>query len=92
MKKRHRIYQRTDNGRKAWEEEVGLPFAYRKILGLIDHPTYSDEIVKSMSQNSGEQVLAWLDELESLGFVACAFVALGADGYEPVRRQVAYGG
>jgi DNA-binding PadR family transcriptional regulator len=90
VNRRDRIYQRTDSGRKAWQDEnSGLPPAYRGILGLIDHPTPSGEIVNGMFPDSEGQVLAWLDELESLGFVACSTVALGAEGYEPVRRQVA---
>lgn len=74
MKKRARIYQRTKSGSKAWEDEKsGLPPAYRKILGLIDHPTQPDEVIHSMSQDLEEQVRAWLDELESLCFVACSY-------------------
>lgn len=80
MKKRDRIYQRTDSGSKAWEsEKSGLPPAHRKILGLIDQATDSHEVIDNMSEHSEEQVLAWLEELESLCFVACSYPTLAAD-------------
>jgi hypothetical protein len=90
MKRQDRTYSRTDAGSRAWQDEnSGLRPAYRKILGLINQATDSHEVVNSMSEDS-EQVLAWLDELESLCFVACSYPTLAADEYEPVRRHVAY--
>jgi len=91
MKKRDCTYRRTDSGCKAWESESsGLPPAYRRILGLIDHSTHADQVISGMSQVPSEEVWGWLDELESLGFVEASFVALaGGECYEPVRRNVA---
>jgi hypothetical protein len=89
--KRDCTYQRTDSGHKALaNESSGLPPAYRKILGLTEHPTHADQVVGGMSQVSREEVLGWLDELESLGFLESSLVALAAgECYEPVRRSVA---
>ena len=90
MKRRQGVYRRTESGRTAWvSENSGIPPAYRKILGMIDHPTPSHEVIRCMSEDSEEQVWAWLDQLESLCFVESSFLALGADGYEPVQRNVA---
>jgi hypothetical protein len=89
MNKQLRIYQRTESGRRAWaDEKSGLPTAYRKILGLINQAIDSHEVINSMSEDSEKQVLAWLDELESLCFVACSSPTLAADEYELERRYV----
>jgi hypothetical protein len=88
MKRRNRVYRRTASGRKAWgNEESGLPPTDRKILGLIDQATDSHEVIRIMPESSEEQILAWLDELETLCYVACNPTP-ATD--EPVRRQVAH--
>ena len=88
MRKRDRVYRRTDSGRKALgNDKSGLPPTYRKILGLIDQPTDSHEVIRIMLESSEEQILAWLDELESLCYVACNPTPVTD---EPVRRQVAH--
>lgn len=90
MQKQHRIYGRTDAGRLAWEnEQSGLPAAYRKILGLLERLTPADEIIVSMPGDDPEDVLCWLDEMETLGFVECSFSRFSSAGYVPVRREVA---
>jgi hypothetical protein len=90
MIRRQGVYRRTESGRKAWvSENSGIPPGYRKILALIDHPTPSYEVINRLPEDSEQQVWAWLDELESLCFVESSFLASGADGYEPVRRNVA---
>ncbi|HWD23614.1 MAG TPA: hypothetical protein VG591_10840 [Burkholderiales bacterium] len=91
MQKQHRTYGRTDAGRHAWEnEKSGLPAAYRKILGLVERLTQADEIIVCMSGDDPEDVLCWLDEMETLGFVECSFSRSSNAGYVPVRREVAW--
>ncbi|MGH8668913.1 MAG: hypothetical protein ACREUH_06725 [Burkholderiales bacterium] len=74
-----RKYRRTEAGRKAWEsQQSGLPAAYRRILGLMHAAAYSDEVLGAMQEFSARQVLDWLDELDTLGFVEALPFAAGA--------------
>lgn len=65
-----RVYWRTQTGFKAWESpNSGLPSHYRHILGLIRSGTHVDAIRNDMQEYSDKEVLGWLDELDTLGFV-----------------------
>lgn len=90
MNRQECIYQRTEAGRRAWVDAYsGLPPAYRQILGLIQDPTSLSELIKALCDHPEKLVLAWLDQMESLGFIACSFDPLSLDGYEPVLREIA---
>jgi hypothetical protein len=85
MRRRAAVYRRTPSGRRAWLSEYsGLPLAYRRILALMDHPSPSCDLVACLSDYDEAQVWTWLDELESLCFVESSFLALNAEGCEPM--------
>jgi hypothetical protein len=64
------IYQRTEAGLRAWHSpRSGLPGPYRSILGLMQTETHSDAILAGLSQYTDKQILDWLAELETLGFI-----------------------
>ena len=66
-----RIYLLTEAGSRAWQSpRSGLPAHYRQILGLIQSETDADEIHVGMQSHSRRQINDWLDELDTLGFVA----------------------
>jgi hypothetical protein len=66
-----RLYRRTNSGRKALESErSGLPAAYRNILEMLETERTAAELVIAMrGVFSDRQVLAWLDELDTLCFI-----------------------
>ena len=85
------IYQRTEAGRRAWEDEhSGLPAWYRRMLGLAQEPTTADELIEAMSDHPEKDVFAWLDQMESLGFIVRSVNRSAGETYEPVMREVAY--
>jgi hypothetical protein len=49
-----------------------VPEWYRTILGLIRGETTFSEIIGGMSTHSQKEVLAWLEPLQTLGFVELA--------------------
>lgn len=66
-----RRYARTAAGQRAWEcPASGLPAHYRQIISLIAAKTSREEIFKEMAWHSTRQVQSWLDELQTLGFIA----------------------
>jgi hypothetical protein len=68
-----RSYVVTEAGCRAWENPAsGLPSHYRRILGLIQSRSDPDEICGGMRSHSRRQISDWLDELDTLGFVALA--------------------
>jgi hypothetical protein len=70
------IYQRTEAGLKAWRSpRSGLPAQYRSILGLIQTETHSDAILAGLGHYTDKQILDWLAELETLGFIESVAVA-----------------
>ncbi|TAK80518.1 MAG: hypothetical protein EPO20_27355 [Betaproteobacteria bacterium] len=71
MEESRRIFRRTNSGRKALESECsGLPAAYRKILEMLERERTAAELVSAMrGAFSDRQVLAWLDELDTLCFI-----------------------
>jgi hypothetical protein len=76
-----RVYLLTEAGSRAWESpRSGLPAHYRQILGLIQTETDAEEIHVGMRSHSQRQINDWLDELDTLGFVALV-------PGEPRRRQ-----
>jgi hypothetical protein len=65
------ICWRTEAGVKAWAfADSGLPEQYRRILGLIHRRTDFESIRAAISGSySDVQIFAWLDELDTLGFI-----------------------
>jgi len=63
-----RIYQRTDAGRRAAESSAAsLPAEYRRILGLIQDATHSDDVRTALRRHADEDIFTWLADLENLG-------------------------
>jgi hypothetical protein len=64
-----RTYRLLPTGTRALGSEKSVPPWYRAILGLLHGEMTSSEIVDAMSGRSKKEVLKWIDELETLGFV-----------------------
>ena len=70
MKRREAIYWRTHAGLRAWAcADSGLPAHYRRVLGAIHAPTNVAAIGAAVSASSERELLGWLDELDTLGFI-----------------------
>lgn len=64
-----RTYRLLPTGTRALGSEKSVPTWYRAVLGLLQGEMTSSEIVGAMSGHSKKEVLKWIDELETLGFV-----------------------
>jgi hypothetical protein len=62
-------YRRTQEGARALRSQRSVPAWYRSMLDLMPRETARSAICEGMSAHPRNQVLAWLDELETLGFV-----------------------
>ena len=66
-----RTYVLTKAGSKARaSRRSGLPTHYRQILELIRSVINEDEIHSALPSHPPRQVDDWLDELDTLGFIA----------------------
>jgi len=65
------IYLRTKEGRRAWASpRSGLPDHYRQILGLMTREEIdAAKVLAGMRPHSERQILDWLEELDTLGFI-----------------------
>jgi hypothetical protein len=65
-----RIFQRTEAGSAACgDENSGLPAQYRRILGVVSAATHSDVLRALLRRYSEKQILEWVAELLTLGFL-----------------------
>ena len=62
-------YRRTQEGARALRSQRSVPAWYRSMLDLMPRETDRSAICEGMGAHPRKQVLAWLDELETLGFV-----------------------
>lgn len=67
-----RTYRISAAGVRALASERSVPAWYRAILGLLQGEVASSRIVGAMGTHSRKEVLAWLEQLETLGFVEVA--------------------
>lgn len=67
-----RLYRLTVTGTLALQAKRSVPGWYRTILAMIDGDTPSAAICETLSAHPKKQVMAWLEQLETLGFVALA--------------------
>jgi len=74
----NRIYRLTATGARALGSERSVPKWYRAILGLVRAEMTSGEIIAGMSADRRKDVLMWIDQLETLGFVE-AVLPVGSD-------------
>lgn len=80
MPRMERIYRRTHEGLRAWENQnSGLRTEYRRILALIEGDTHSDVVRTSLSRYPDKQIYDWLEELQTLGFVESESVTAERD-------------
>ena len=84
-----RTYRLLPTGTRALGSEKSVPTWYRAILGLLHGEMTSGEIVDAMSGRSKKEVLKWIDELETLGFVELVrAAALDAPGTTTPSRAL----
>ena len=76
----NRVYRRTDLGAKALQSERSIPSWFRSILDAVSGETHFNAICETMGSHSRRQVLEWLDQLETLGFVDLVAFTLSAPG------------
>ena len=70
MANTNRIYQRTEDGRRACENaQGGLPELYRQLLCLTTHAADFAELRETLHDYSEVEIADALDELENLVFV-----------------------
>jgi hypothetical protein len=70
VNRKETIYWRTHAGSRAWAcAASGLPAHYRRILGAIHAPSAVASIHHAVKPCSESQLLSWLDELDTLGFI-----------------------
>ena len=65
-----RMYRLTTAGTLALQAKRSVPGWYRTILAMIPAETPSSAICETLSAHPRKQVMAWLEQLETLGFVA----------------------
>ena len=65
----NRTYRLATAGVRALASERSVPAWYRTILGLIQGETAVSVVRESMNIEPAKQVFAWIDELETLGFI-----------------------
>ena len=70
--KTNRTYRLTAAGVLALQAQRSVPEWYRTILAMFQGDTPADAICESLSAHSKKQVNAWLDQLETLDFIADA--------------------
>ena len=64
-----RTYRLTAAGVKALKSKRSVPVWYRAVLRLVDDETPSASIIAGMSAYPRRQVQAWIEQLETLGFL-----------------------
>jgi hypothetical protein len=70
MGAKERIYRATEASLEAQaSDKSGLSFLHRRIIGLIHGDTHFSVIRAGMGACLENQVAAWLQQLETLGFV-----------------------
>lgn len=87
-----RLYRLTRTGKLALEAKRSVPGWYRTILAMIEGDTPAGAICETLSAHPRKQVIAWLDQLETLGFVepaepAAAAPASGDFGFDVVLAR-----
>lgn len=65
----NRTYRRTPAGDRALESERSVPDWFRDILVLVGGQVTSSAICNGIPGHTQEQVLSWIDQLDTLGLV-----------------------
>lgn len=69
-----RIFRLTAAGTSALHSARSVPDWYRSILWLVQAEATSSEIIAGMTHHPGREVLKWIEQLETLGFVESLLV------------------
>jgi hypothetical protein len=69
-----RIYRLTAAGTSALHSARSVPDWYRSILRLVQADATSSEILAGMTSHPGREVLKWIEQLETLGFVESSLI------------------
>jgi len=69
MSLHNRIYRRTKAGERALESEGSVPNWFQAILVLSTGQVTRRAICDGLRCHSQKQVLGWIDQLETLGFL-----------------------
>ena len=64
-----RIYRLTEAGTSALHSARSVPDRYRDILRLVRGDPTSSEILARLTGHPSREVLQWIEQLETLGFV-----------------------
>ena len=67
--KRRQVYRRTPAGDRALQSLRSVPKWFRDILAQVSRPATTTAICNSTPSDSEEQVLGWIDQLETLGLI-----------------------
>lgn len=67
-----RLYRLSRTGVLALASKRSVPGWYRTILAMIHGETPVREICETLSAHSSRQVIVWLEQLETLGFLEAA--------------------
>jgi hypothetical protein len=65
----NRVYRLSVAGVLALQAQRSVPRWFRTILAMFQGDTSLDQICDALSAHSKKQVLAWLEQLETLGFI-----------------------
>lgn len=75
-----RLYRLTRAGALALEAKRSVPGWYRTILAMVRGDTPARTICETLSAHPRKQVITWLEQLETLGFLEPADAAPAASG------------
>ena len=82
-----RIFRLTDAGLRALQSpESGLPAMYRRVLAQVSTAARADDIF--VEGHSAREVLAWLEQLDTLGFVSVGRIECVRTPAPPRPRRV----
>jgi hypothetical protein len=64
-----RIYRLTAAGASALQSPRSVPDWYRGILELVQDDATSSQIIEALDRHPSTDVLTWIEQLETLGFL-----------------------
>jgi hypothetical protein len=88
MSLHNRIYRRTKAGERALESEGSVSNWFRAILVLSAGQVTRSAICDGLRCHSQKQVLGWIDQLETLGFLDIVASTIPEDKRTPMGRSL----
>jgi hypothetical protein len=83
-----RIYCRTSAGDRALESKCSVPEWFRAILVLVGGQVSCSAICGGIRSHSQKQVLNWIDQLETLGFIERILPPLSTPASIPTEPDI----